>query len=281
MFWRKIKTQAFVALAMLTAAGLGVAQTESAPNSDATQSTMNNPSGGGSSADENVQFTELTGKVIDAQVANAPGQAGANKIVLVQTPDGQRITVNLGLSDALGDALEDSAAPVTIRGAMVQIGGQPVFMADRLQVGSRIFPVSRPIPVPQSLELQKRLLGQGRQAAAGPQPPNRRELALDGTIEKIEEAAVPGSSAKCRIVQVRTADGSRERVDLGPVGDLGSFKLKIGDSISVTAHSGQAETGATLLADELRVKNQMVEIYRPWNPRRGALPPAPSGQPYY
>jgi len=95
-----------------------------------------------------------------------------------------------------------------------------------------------------------------------------------------EDVAVPGSLAKSRIVQLQTADGSRQRVDLGPVNELDSFKLKTGDPISVTGHSGQTEAGTLLIADELRAKNQMVEIHRPWIPR-GVLPPPSPGQPWY
>jgi hypothetical protein len=261
------KTEFFIVLLLFALAAPAFAQATQGQTSVGGQTAM-----GGQSGDEATP-TSLTGKITDLREITLKGSDVKDILVLFETPDGQRIAADLGPAETLKSASLAKGASASVQGAVIQIGGQPVFMASQLTLGDQTYPIERSLPPEQAQAAQQQSAGnqsqnQGSQAQLqSPAISQPRQFQFSGTIENLQDVDVRGASAKNRVALINTDRGKRILVDFGPVDSLQALNLKPGDRISVTGHGARSGDRSILFADQLQSGGQSLTISRPWMQR--------------
>lgn len=254
----------------LLTAPAGFAATERSERSErADRSGAASANADTQASDQDQDQVQLTGKVINQREVAVSGGQGPNKIVLMETQDGQRLAVDLGPASKLQGTDFKTGSPISLSGTVVEISGQPVFMATRLDLNGKNLNIDRPLPqqLPEQVS-QGSQTGQAGQTGPSGQGQQERTYQMSGTILNEQEVDVRGG-AKSRVVMIKTDQGKRVLTDLGPASGLQSLNLKKGDRIEVSGHGARTgERAAILFADTIRAGNRTVNVQRPMGEER-------------
>jgi hypothetical protein len=211
-----------------------------------TQPAEPSQAGGGQGQSQG-NWSELRGKIIDQKQIGVEGTDTPNTVVLLQTEDGQQVAIDLGPEGALSGANLRNGDPAHIKGVMISVGGNPVFVARELDLGGKTWQITR------SRGDRFAQMGAGGEQSQ-----------VSGTIEYFEDVNLRGSGGKNRVALIQTQDGRRMLVDLGPVGGLSSIQLNRGDQVSITGHNAWVSGERSILfADQVNAGGQTLNINRP------------------
>jgi len=217
------------------------------------------------------QETQLKyeGKVSDVWSAKVDKEAKHdNKIVLIETDQGQIVLADLGPSDGM-DVKVKEGTPVMVTGTMMYMeeSNNRRFVPSEINVGKHAVQTSAAQMKP------------SKQAAI-PQKQN-----VSGKIVEKKEMNAKQTKVDHELMLVEIDPQTRVVVDLGPSNLLKDIDLDKGDKVRVEGHRTMVNQREVLIADKLQAGGKDMEIQRSALPPSSAtkqMPPVPGtvpGQP--
>lgn len=195
----------------------------------------------------------LKGTVMDSrhvQVGNRKGSA-ENRVVLLKTQDGQTIAVDLGPEAKLKSVRVKQGTPVEVRGSVVSIDGDPVFLAQEVQIGDKSINTGR---------------------AAPDERRRPRVQSFSGTIDRTKELEIEGSDNKHEVAILKSGDENQKMlVDLGPVQQLDKLNIEQGDKVRVQGIAMNINHRRVLVAENVRKNGKSLHITRDALPENVSL----------
>jgi len=179
---------------------------------------------------------EITGSK-EVLVRGAP-----HLVVILDSEDQGRLVVDLGPQRDLRDLNLSTGREITVAGPNARVGDKRVLVAQQLDVGD------------DSLAIR------------------RDRSMIRGEIVRFSRAKI--RQTQHLVATIRTEDGRRQRVDLGPERSLGELNLKAGDDIVVSGPTVQTEDYRILMAQLLQAGDRTVAIQR----QQGDWPEAREGE---
>jgi len=199
---------------------------------------------------------EQRGTVSDVWEAEVRNKDKENKVVLIETEQGQVVLADLGPSDKVKVEVEEGT-PATVTGEMVSVEGSPRFVPASIKVGSKALG-----PAPGNAQVKAASLG----ATARPQKQN-----VSGKVVDKEKMNAKETHIDHQLAVIEVSPGTRLLVDLGPSEQLKSVKFDEGDQLRVEGQKVQVNDRFVLIADQVQKGDQKVQILR------SALPEGRSG----
>jgi hypothetical protein len=190
------------------------------------------------------QQKQVRGQVIrtkDVQVRQQGQNVGKNKVVMLETQDGQRLIVDLGSTKDAQRMNIQSGDQISVRGEIVRIGDRPVLMARQVQAQG------------QTMQVQRQQQGMTRQQAKQ----------VTGQIKRMKEVNFRGTDQTNQVVLLETQQGRQLAVDLGNVQNLQDFNLQQGTQIQVQGKPVRIGDRMVLLANQLEANGQTMRISHP------------------
>jgi hypothetical protein len=197
---------------------------------------------------------EQRGTVSDVWEAEVRNKDKENKVVLIETDQGQVVLADLGPSETVK---VQEGTPATVTGEMVSIEGSSRFVPASIKVGSKALG-----PAPGNAQVKAASLG----ATARPQKQN-----VSGKVVDKEKMNAKETHIDHDLAVIEVSPGTRLLVDLGPSDQLKSVEFDEGDQLRVEGQKVQVNDRFVLIADQIQKGNQKVQI------QRRALPEGRSG----
>ena len=199
----------------------------------------------------------IRGTVGQVKVFSRPGM-GARQHAVVQTDDGQRISVQLGPPDWMnrqqyqvkrGDRIEAT-------GARVKFGSDESLLAREIRIGDRTYALRGAEGQPQWMTgagTADRTAGD-----AGTAHDAQQATSVEGTVEDVSVHDRPGSTH----ATIRTGDGRTVTVVMGPAGYLEQqgIELRQGDQVQVSGSRMSVEGQDAIVAREVRKGDRTVTL---------------------
>ncbi len=190
---------------------------------------------------------ELRGTISDIKTVRPAAGKSDSTVVLLKTDQGRKIAVDLGPSSELEEADLNMGESITVHGTVARLQGKPYFFARHVTAGEQEIDIRRPIP-----KGAEELQGMG---ASGQK--------FQGKLDKLRDVGVKGEKDKHRVAILKTAQGQRMYVDLGPKSQLQDVSIKQGDQVSLQGTMASVKGRSILMAQQLRKGNVTVDIKWP------------------
>ena len=110
--------------------------------------------------------------------------------------------------------------------------------------------------------MQQAMARQGKDQRGMRQRTQERMLQVQGDVEKLKTVNLAGMDEPHVLAVVRTQDGRKVPVDLGPKSDLEDLKLSKGDSVQAQAREGRINESRVLMAVNLRAGGEQIRVRR-------------------
>lgn len=188
---------------------------------------------------------EVRGKVSDVWDAEVRTKDKENKVVLVETDQGQIVLADLGPADQVK---VEEGTPATVTGEMVTIEGTQRFVPATVKIGAKATGSA-----PANTQVKAASLG------ATKRPQKER---ISGKLVDKEKMNAKETHIDHQLAVIEVSPGSRLLVDLGPSEQLEAVEFEEGDQLSVDGQRVQVNDAFVLIADKVEKGNQKVRIQR-------------------
>jgi len=188
---------------------------------------------------------EVRGTVSDVWDAEVRSKDKENKVVLIETDEGQVVLADLGPAD---DVKVEEGTPATVTGEMATVDGTRRFVPANVKVGAKATG-----PAPANAQVKAASLG------ATKRPQQER---ISGKVVDKEKMNAKETHIDHQLAVIEVSPGTRLLVDLGPSDQLKAVELDEGDRLSVDGHKVQVNNAYVLIADKVEKGNQKVRIQR-------------------
>jgi len=155
---------------------------------------------------------EVAGTVSDVWDAEVRSKDKENKVVLVETDEGQVVFADLGPADKVK---VEEGTPATVTGEMVSVEGTQRFVPATVRVGAKAT-----APAPANAQVKAASLG----ATQRPQ-----KARISGKLVDKEKMNAKETHIDHQLAVIEVSPGTRLLVDLGPSAQLKSVKLEEGE----------------------------------------------------
>ncbi len=193
---------------------------------------------------------ELRGTVSDVWDAEVRSKDKENKVVLVETEQGQIVLADLGPADKV-EVEEGNTA--TVIGEMVTVEGTQRFVPETVKVGAKAT-----APAPANAQVKAASLG------ATVRPQKER---ISGKLVDKEKMSAKETRIDHQLAVIEVSPGNRLLVDLGPSEQLEAVELDEGDKLRVDGQRVQVNDSFVLIADKVTKGDQKVRIQHQAMPR--------------
>jgi len=193
---------------------------------------------------------EQGGTVSDVWEAEVRSKDKENKVVLVETDEGQVILADLGPTDSVK---AEEGTPATVTGEMVTVEGTQRFVPATVKVGPKAGG-----PAPANAQVKAASLG----ATKRPQKQH-----ISGKVVDKEKMSAKETHIDHELAVIAVGPNTRLLVDLGPSDQLKAVELDEGDELSIDGQQVQVNESFMLIADKVQKGNTKVKIQRQALPR--------------
>jgi len=197
---------------------------------------------------------EQRGTVSDVWEAEVRSESKENKVVLVETDQGQVILADLGPTDSVK---AEEGTPATVTGEMVTVEGTRRFVPATVKVGAKATG-----PAPANAQVKAASLGATK-------TPVKHHIS--GKVVDKEKMNAKETHIDHQLVVIQVNPSTRMLVDLGPSDQLKAVEFDEGDQLSVDGQEIQVNESLMLVADKVQKGNTKVKI------QRQALPEGKAG----
>lgn len=174
----------------------------------------------------------------DVQIRTLGQDTGQkNRLVLLQTQDGQRVVVDLGSWQQWQGVSLQEGTQLRVQGRPVRISDRPVLLAEQIMVNGKTQQVQRP-DRPQAKH-------------------------VTGQIQRLKEVEIDGTDRKHMAALLKTQQGQQFVVDLGATQQVQQLRLKPGMQMQVRGRPVRIGDRLVLLAQQVMTNGKMVQIERP------------------
>lgn len=187
---------------------------------------------------EEEQGQQIRGKVLRTRDVRLPGMDDKLCLAEVKTSQGQRYIVNLGPKQDLDNLDLDKGDQLTVWGPSMRMSGHRLMLAERVRANGTT----------------KRLRQEGE---SGMEAQMRR---VRGQIVRTREVQLPGMEEPLLVAEVKTEQGRRYIVNLGPKEHLENIQLHQGDDISVRGRAFEMDGQHFLFAEHVRANGETADL---------------------
>ncbi|MFT3926199.1 MAG: hypothetical protein QM778_26880 [Myxococcales bacterium] len=187
---------------------------------------------------------EVRGRVSDVWEAEVRNKDKENKVVLIETDQGQVVLADLGPSET---TKVEEGTPATVMGEMRSVEGTQRFVPATVKVGAKATG-----PAPANAQVKAASLGATKQ-------PQRQHISGKVVDKEKMNAKETHIDHELAVIDV---DGSRMLVDLGPVDQLKAFDVDEGDHLNVDGQKIQVNNSYLLVAEKVQKGDKKVQIQR-------------------
>lgn len=188
---------------------------------------------------------EVRGKVSDVWDAEVRSKDKENKVVLIETDEGQVVLADLGPTDKVK---VEEGTPATVTGEMVPVEGTQRFVPVTVKVGAQATG-----PAPANAQVRAASLGVAKRP---------HSASISGKVVDKEKMNAKQTHIDHQLAVVETSPGTRLLVDLGPAEQLKSVDFDEGDRLSVDGQKIEVNDRSVLVADKVAKGDQKVRIQR-------------------
>ncbi len=186
---------------------------------------------------------EQRGTVSDVWDAEIRHKDKENKVVLIETDQGQVVLADLGPAETVK---VKEGNPATVMGEMVSIEGSPRFVPAHVKVGAKATG-----PAPGSAQVKSKKLG----ATARP-----HKQMISGKVVDKEKMSAKETRIDHELAVIEVSPGTRVLVDLGPSDQLSAVEFDEGDRLNVEGQRVQVNESFIVVADTVQKGDQQVRI---------------------
>ncbi len=186
---------------------------------------------------------ELRGKVADVWEAEVRSKDDENKVVLIETDQGQLVLAELGPADKVS---VDEGADALVIGQIMSVGGAKRFVPQAVKVGK-----NAPAPGVGAKESDH--------AKHSKQPERQR---VSGKVVDEEKLSAKESKIKHQVVVLEVTPEQRILVDLGPSDQLKALEIDENDKLVIDGQAIEVNESYLLVADNVQKGNKKVRVQR-------------------